>query len=803
MKISEILKNRRKKRLVSLAGVSILFSFIIIIIFYLIFLFLPSILIVSGLIAPMPLFLLFIIALICPAVLLLRRFPVKGKNFFLSVTGGAFCPEDVQTALELENGMLFSAENNEKNGEVSAFLSGRFVRKIISSVQPDVNIFRYFFPAHARILFCVFLIFISALMSICRLDIILDVYSALRSGLPVQMISVGPYLKFDSLEAVIVPPAYLDTASTSLINLNVSSRIVIIQGSRIIVRGARSDILSGKMILSTEKGLEFFPVIKKDNNKFEVSFLAPLKGAFTLEFVNKKKGFETYTGKSRVFRISAVEDKKPAISITSPGRKYSVVFGKSIRITFNAQDDFGILEISLIHRESGSGNDFNRELVARFPKKPRRSYTSTHVWNPVLREGKKFSELVYHQSVKEVEYYLEVRDINLFSSTGIVRSKKHLIIFKDMYGGLLRGEELITQLIRGGERLLSDIDNENILKEYQAELKRAQHLFNTELKDILPQSTLERETGRILNILLHKKSGAVLDPVNKYVSFLKNYLSVLKFMMSFEKNKAASAELKAASQDMINGNHKGAFKKLKSVAEYLGSDYEKQLKKIMQLVKEGHLEEAGQRMKNILDKMRKDLARRIKNTGNAAAMSVQKIIAKIKKFTEDASALLKKQELNLKTVQAGKIRHSVKLQKIINSGLLKLSGKVSDLYSEYPFLLGGMKYHSLSAFSNGKSSLVNLEKFKTGESVKKQKRVIFHLKAFLKTSAGMVKRLGMLSKGNFEYLMPQDMNSHFVFIPQKAVYTVPVDYKNRIIELSSDRQKSSAETEAFWRDILE
>ena len=78
-----------------------------------------------------------------------------------------------------------------------------------------------------------------------------------------------------------------------------------------------------------------------------------------------------------MFPIESAKDSPPTIEVISPGEREKIVFGNQVKMIINATDDYGLLEVSIFHKEGGGPADsYHKEVVARFPKGNKRFYSS-------------------------------------------------------------------------------------------------------------------------------------------------------------------------------------------------------------------------------------------------------------------------------------------------------------------------------------------------------------------------------------------------------------------------------------------
>lgn len=803
MNTREALKKRTVKRIVFTAAGTLIISALFMLVFYTLFLIFPYIIIKTGVIAPSPLITIWLLSLALPFSIFLYRFPFFGKKFYNSIIKGTFSAADIKTAVELDRRQGYPAESLRKEETLSAYLAKNFSEKVSSSLEvKEKNIFSHIFTSKLRVAAALIILIIAAGLSIMKTDFLSDIITALRTGLPTELISTGPVIEFEKIEARIIPPAYLESRDIRVVDLKRRGKIKTLEGSKVIISGILKGVTKGELFFSTDKGLEHLPVSIKEINEFETSFLAPTKGAFALEFdrsLNDKKSTE----KSRVYRVETYPDMPPEIKIFAPEKEHKIVYGSSFGITFAASDDYGLLEINLLHREADSESGYHRELITRFPREAKKQYNTTYIWNPILKDGEKFQELVYHPGTEKVEYYIEVRDINIFSNKGVSKSETMYVTFTNLFSELKSATDLIKELIRDGKELSEDIKDDRKIQAYREKLQGAIEKFSDELRDILPRSSLINESRKMHNALPGKDKKVVKEKLDSYVTFLERYLNLLNFLMKNENLEMAERTLNKTSSEFESGNYESAFKSLASIAEMLGKDIMKELDEIQKLIDKGDIAEAQERMEKLIKEIQDKLHCELNKYKTIAMGMAKEALKKLEEIIASAKERIKEENKNISTTGQGRIQEGISAQQEINKKLAGLTGMAEKLASENPLVLGNIHSYARTAETFGKQSLTNLERKKTTDALRSEQNVVRYLEALINESEQQKQQLQQMAKGNFNMLMPQDRMSWFVFIPKEAVYTVPVQYKDRIIDMSKERSKSTEAKESFWRDVLE
>ena len=806
-KISSLIGKARSKRFQFILLASFLLSLTILSLFIIFFLIFPAFFIGLGLIAIIPLLFFLVITLGGSFSFFLYKFPLQGDLLYQAIICYPFSAQDLQAALEIEENKSFPKQDLIKN-ETTLFLSQQFIDKVKAKIKTEPISWKRLFPkSYHKILFSL-VTALAIILSIINLNLLINIFSYLKAGLPVQLLALNPTIKFNKLEALIIPPAYLESDSNLKANLLIHNKIKVMQGSRVIIKGEVPEVIkNGRLILSTKKGIDHFP-ISVNQKLFESSFLAPMRGAFALEFSLDKEG-KTLLGKSKIYKIETVPDQPPKIKIISPENNHQVIFGHPVELVFSASDDFGILEIYLWHRDPNLNGPYHQELIARFPKKPKIEFSDNYVWNPIIKEGKKINQLVYHPNTKRIEYFLEVKDINIFSQDGVTRSEKRYLLFKDVFSDLKKGENLIKELVKDGKDLLNSFNDQNKKNLYKKKLTQAAKNFQNELRNSLPQSSLVNETKKVERSLNQSKPSK--KNLADYINFLENYNLALQLMMAVEQKDIAQREVNTIEQRMQDNNFKHSQNRMTALADFMQKNFQADLQKINDLLAQGKTEEAKKAMQELLKKMQKEMQQQLENSQAGMQKMADEVKKKLDELVEQATSLKKEQKANQKGLKKlAKTKNNNKSLKTftqkqtkINQGLASIKQQMQNLTASYPFIMGKLNYHAQTAKHYGDRSLEKLNEKKNDDSITLQKEVVKHLDKFIQSSAEQQKQLKQMAKGDFQSVRSQSFQNRFVYIPKEAVYTVPVDYKEKIIEMSQKRNKNNKKKENFWRDILE
>ncbi|MBN1113859.1 MAG: hypothetical protein JXA66_00820, partial [Oligoflexia bacterium] len=418
MKFRNNIRQRRIRLIFKLLLHSLVYCVFLSSVFFSIYILLPDFIAGLGLMNLKIISLFIVLALLAPLSFFLWKNPVTGFSFLESVISPPWSGREVVSALELEDGKYVPRPESE----LGRNLAEEYITRIKGALLLRGRYRKAVFPSAGTVAAFIAVIVFTGVLFIFQRALVGNLFLAMLSGLPSEFIVSGETVRFSRLDAVVVPPAYIDSDANSYVDLKTVREIQALQGARIKIHGTVDSIqnedtrvvrmVSGDLLLSQKDGVDYFTISGESGLDFEIEFLVPMKGAFIFDIGMETGEGGTIQRKSKVFYIKTVEDSPPHININFPEEKHELVYGYSMEIGFSAGDDFGLMEIWLNHRDTASKGDYYRELVARFPKVPPKNYTSTYRWNPIMREGRKINELVYAPGTKMVEYFLEARDVN-------------------------------------------------------------------------------------------------------------------------------------------------------------------------------------------------------------------------------------------------------------------------------------------------------------------------------------------------------------------------------------------------------
>ncbi len=148
--------------------------------------------------------------------------------------------------------------------------------------------------------------------------------------------SGGPYLRLADIEITLSYPGYTKSPAETL--KNGTGDIEALKGTRVRIEARPlSGYGGGKLV--TDSGASY-PVIIKDG-KISAEFTILGNGSY--EITEGTGGFRT-----RPFKISSIDDKKPEIRISSPqGNEIELDADSRIDIDYKAGDDYGLAEFRL------------------------------------------------------------------------------------------------------------------------------------------------------------------------------------------------------------------------------------------------------------------------------------------------------------------------------------------------------------------------------------------------------------------------------------------------------------------------
>ncbi len=232
--------------------------------------------------------------------------------------------------------------------------------------------------------------------------------------------------------------------------------------------------------------------------------------------------------KSRPHRIVVEEDAYPEANILSPEGKKVVSESDVVKLKYDATDDFGLKEISLVVGE-GSGAERSRKVL-KVMRRMETEYKDTFNWE---------LSLLKLSPGEKVPYYLEVLDNDAVSGPKVARSKTQYI---EVYSMQQRHEDLLT---------LQD----ELLKEMIRLL--AEHLVNrpdaaTSIDDLLLQQEVLRQRSVDLLVLFDRVLAEMEDDAlaNYAVYYGLQNMRDMIFQLRDEKEKYLEDAVRYGSTSM-------------------------------------------------------------------------------------------------------------------------------------------------------------------------------------------------------------------------------------------------------------
>ncbi|MGQ3685569.1 MAG: DUF4175 family protein [Candidatus Loosdrechtia sp.] len=325
---------------------------------------------------------------------------------------------------------------------------------------------------------------------------------------------------------------------------NTSGDIRAIKGSEVQI-SALSDrsLLSAEIIINNSVRV---PLIVENSKT--------IKGTLSL-FESGSFVFETTDLSGKVFRDPALhtiqvdQDQFPSVSINSPAKDLTVTEKDTIELQYNAKDDFGISETTLVFERE---NERNARKIASFGKR-QTEYVGAYRWS--------LSELDL-RSEEKIAYYIEVKDNDTISGPKTGSSK---IYYLEVYGFRKKHQELIhlqEMLMREMLHLLADeltrrMDDERCTsKDYlalsqediQVRIERINNLFTDILAGMQEDTmanfsvyySLENMRNKFLRITDRKQRAVMRSIWDAYESDIP--VSVLNELQKIQDEEIAGVE---------------------------------------------------------------------------------------------------------------------------------------------------------------------------------------------------------------------------------------------------------------------
>ncbi|MBM4055230.1 MAG: hypothetical protein FJ264_11305 [Planctomycetes bacterium] len=258
---------------------------------------------------------------------------------------------------------------------------------------------------------------------------------------------------------------------------NTSGNIKALKGSEAQISATTDRPLVSAKIIFNESTIIPLTV---ENNKTMNGVLQLLEnGSYCFEITDSRGNV---TRDQALYMVEVLPDQTPHVSIDTPAKDLVVNEKDVVHLQYNAKDDYGLTEISLVYEVR---NEKNARALSRFSKR-QVLYNGTYKWS--------LSELNLQPDDK-VAYYLEVKDNDTISGPKTGTSATYYL---EIYSSRKKHQELIQlqeSLVKEALRLLSDdlvnrVDDERCAsKEYllmrQDIIKERVGIINRLFTDIL------------------------------------------------------------------------------------------------------------------------------------------------------------------------------------------------------------------------------------------------------------------------------------------------------------------------------
>lgn len=723
----------------------------------------------------------------------IHKNPLFGKKFFDQIVLKPYNAVDIASSKSLSSKF---AKLNLPNS-YSNFFANNYLKSVSNNISYDSFYRLSKIHLYSSIFFVLIIFF--------RFTLLIDTTFALVNKIHPRLIVTRQAADLEFIEAILKPPSYIkDTYLEEKVNLLAKTKISLLKGGTINVKGKiiSNKLLSSELLFSTQGNLSIIPVNFDESGNFESSFLAFDNSMFTIEF-KSIVGNKKFYSKSKLYKINILEDKVPSIIIESPEENFKTSFGSEVPLNLIIEDDYGISEINIYHRTYGTMDVFNKTLIQRYRSGSNKLYKDTFRWNPVIRAGIKVNELIYAPSTKKIEYYIEAVDNNTFSNSGVTKSKTQYINFVDILSDLKSLEGIIENIITKSESFKTTLSDSQKVKEsnFKNFLSENVDLLNKNKNSFDTSAVVEKTKILVNKIDTNQDLNKILD---SYIEFLKNFLDLIKLFKQAEKSKLVDSEIDAVNNLLEQGKYDTGFERMKNLFKYLESEDKEKLKKIEEHIKNGELTEAKKLMEEFLKEFKENNKNQYQESKkNIMAMSekalkqIEKLLTLTKKLLEDE--ILEKDL----TFTASKITSLVKDQKKINIGLSTLNIETEILSSTFPMINPNLQTLSIKALESGNKSFSLLLDENRQEALLAETMVIMYLNEYLKILEKQEKMFKQMGKGNMDKILNSQSRNSFVFIPKEALYTIPIDFKKKVIESSKNKTGDFSTKQNYWRDLIE
>ena len=219
-----------------------------------------------------------------------------------------------------------------------------------------------------------------------------------------------------------------------------------------------------------------------DGKTARVSFEIRRSGYYQLDLADHKG---VHNRDPIRYAILASEDLPPEITIVDPGRDMDLPESLNVLLKAEANDDFSVERIVLVHRVN-DGPEKRRDLLAQATPPPEREVLLSYVWD--LAATNLLPE-------DRVYYYLEAFDNDQISGPKKGQSRLYSLRFPSLY-------ELYEEANQAQEEQLGDLqelaqegqERQEYLERMRRELLKSEELSWEQKQEL--ESTLEREAER-------------------------------------------------------------------------------------------------------------------------------------------------------------------------------------------------------------------------------------------------------------------------------------------------------------------
>lgn len=720
---------------------------------------------------------------------------------------------------------LYETDENSISGSLVAdFLASWEKRK-----KANISVFhppQYFIEQKFKLLWIYLLL---AAMIALRWTFLVDAALTLRAGQPLDLLAVGSRLKLDMLEAKITPPAYLPEKKEVSVNLLRQSTIPALAGSEIQILGQKIGFQQGKILMAQGGSVDKLPLKAGKNGNFQVELIAGEgRSAFVLEIeygnIDTTVQQKTESNKSRVFIIKGKKDEKPEITILAPPDNKDISYGQSLQIRYHANDDLGLLEIYLRHRDPEQDDIFKKKLITRMHNKRKTSILDTFTWNPIFEESGKIRELIYPPGTETIEYYLEVQDINFFSEQNVGQSKIQKIRLLQGFQKIGKALREIKKLHENGQKLNEKLGSQDRLnkelqkeaKKYRKNLLEFQNNFELFYKKILPQDKLLTKSKNLQNIIQRELKKAkrktdispalLTSALEQYLLYLQNYLTAIEFHDQMEKNlyfnRSSSGIFSQLNEKLFKRekNQQGLLRRLEKLNRDLDLGRQENLEEMKKALRTKNPHALEQSLRSFFNQSGKKMQSQLK----AHQDKLESMTAQMQKLNDliarSHKKILSEQEKNLKLSRSSRFNEASQKQQKISQESQKWLEYIEKLYEEFPFTKNQLVFQSKTVMMLSQMAEKALQDKQKEESISLQKQIIELLKSAEKMIRQQKNLIKGMRQGDINDFFPNSTMSNLIIIPKEAQYTVPLDLKEKIINLS--RKNRELRRNQFWQDLL-